>query len=186
MSNPTVAKVIQEMQLRYTAPKHLAEPEQKKLLLLLATDLEKFDAEVLAKVWDRFPSKYRFQRWPTIADIQKVADEVDFAPAGSRTARKPLKPDEPDERYARAQMGTLEARRAAEEGYAAGFFDWCAKNKTVPTEADHARIKATSLRLRREARRKAEQFPIFKGLLDALEGREATLAAKILEPAETR
>lgn len=184
MTNPTVAKIIKEIQLRYDAPRTVAEADRKDRLLLLADDLEKFDEALLVKIWERFPGKYRFSKWPTISDIQKVADDVSIPSSPTGGARKKPKPEDPDEQFARGQLRSPEARRAAEEGFAAGFYDWCAKHKTVPTPEDMEAIKASSLRLRAKAREKAESGMFLgKTLLDNMEGREKSVARLIREPA---
>ena len=179
MSNPTVSKIIKEIQLRYNAPKGMAEADCTARLLLLADDLEKFDEGLLAKIWDRFPPRYKFAKWPTISDIQKVADEASFTGGPARPQRAP-KADEPDERYAYSRLFTAEARRAADEGYAAGFYDWCAKHKTMPTPEDLVEIKTASHRFRAKAREQAAQGRVFADkLVENLERREENMAQKI-------
>lgn len=186
MENQTVARIIKEIQLRYNAPKNVPKADRAARLLLLADDLAKFDEAVLAKIWERFPSKYRYSKWPTISDIQKVADEVNFSSSAPvEKAQKVRRPEDPDYRFARGQLGTIEARTAAEEGYAAAFYDWCAQHKTAPNPDDIARIKASSRAIRAQAREKIDAGLTFATtLLTGLEGREAAVARMILDPQE--
>lgn len=181
MSNPTVDRVIREMQPRYNPPANLTQEARDERLLALAEDLAKYNEDMLAQIWEAFPLKYTKPIWPNISDFVKIAQAIDIKLTASE--KRQLKHDNLkfDDHFATKMLNTDLAREAAEKGFVLSFYNWCAEHKTQPTPMDMISIERNS-RLTRE-RMKAqvgENNNYAKKVLDGIEAKERRLAERVL------